>query len=533
MASAQEWAGIGYGVEGEHEVVTLNFSKDVPPPHMLHIDQGAARIVLDWDVLSVDDTLGKDIGGGQKAVSGQGAVSQFRYARRGETGLRIVLDLDPEAKFSSIQSLGHFLNLSFKAVNQELSAATAFSDSEPLHNSFAYSVPIPRLKSPSSNLLTAHVVTLPQSDEVLVASLSKPSLGALPSHLPVTRSPVTQPTAARPSESDDQFAYSVPFPRLKPSSLSKLSSGSPSLGYSGAAALVGPSPSLKKPEISQKSTRELYNPSKRVFISGETVYPRLAPHLGLSAGAERTINSRSAALTPPPQRPPLQKTKSSKPVIVIDPGHGGYDPGAIGANGTKEKVITSAVTKRLASALKRTGRYEVVITRTRDVYVEHDDRLRIARERGGDLFISLHADATANGRASGASVYTLSDRSKGRSKKITHTQNWILDVDLSEQTASVGDILVDLAQRKTLSQSAEFAALLVRELKAKVPLVRNTHRRAGYYVLLAPDVPAVLLELGFISNAADERRLNQASEQEKIVKGVTRAINSYFDAKKP
>ena len=533
MASAQEWAGIGYGVEGEHEVVTLNFSKDVPPPHMLHIDQGAARIVLDWDVLSADDTLGKDIGGGQKAVSGQGAVSQFRYARRGETGLRIVLDLDPEAKFSSIQSLGHFLNLSFKAVNQEPSVATAFSDSEPLHNSFAYSVPIPRLKSPSSNLLTAHVVTLPRSDEVLVASLSKPSLGALPSHLPVTRSPVTQPTAARPSESDDQFAYSVPFPRLKPSSLSKLSSGLPSLGYSGAAALVGPSPSLKKPEISQKSTRELYNPSKRVFISSETVYPRLAPHLGLSAGAERTINSRSAALTPPPQRPTLQKTKPSKPVIVIDPGHGGYDPGAIGANGTKEKVITSAVTKRLASALKRTGRYEVVITRTRDVYVEHDDRLRIARERGGDLFISLHADATANGRASGASVYTLSDRSKGRSKKITHTQNWILDVDLSEQTASVGDILVDLAQRKTLSQSAEFAALLVRELKAKVPLVRNTHRRAGYYVLLAPDVPAVLLELGFISNAADERRLNQASEQEKIVKGVTRAINSYFDAKKP
>ena len=145
VASAQEWEGIGYGVEGEHEVVTLNFSKDVPPPHMLHLDQGAARIVLDWDVLSADDTLGQDIGGGQKAFSGQGAVSQIRHARRGETGLRIVLDLDPEANFSSIQSLGRFLNLSFKAVNQEPSVATAFSDSEPLHNSFAYSVPIPRL----------------------------------------------------------------------------------------------------------------------------------------------------------------------------------------------------------------------------------------------------------------------------------------------------------------------------------------------------------------------------------------------------
>jgi len=108
-----------------------------------------------------------------------------------------------------------------------------------------------------------------------------------------------------------------------------------------------------------------------------------------------------------------------------------------------------------------------------------------------------------------------------------------VDVDLSEQTASVGDILVDLAQRKTQSHSADFAGQLVSVLEKSVPLVRNTHRRAGYYVLLAPDVPAVLLELGFISNAADEKRLNTVSEQEKIVNAVVKAINGFFSAKKP
>ena len=174
----------------------------------------------------------------------------------------------------------------------------------------------------------------------------------------------------------------------------------------------------------------------------------------------------------------------------------------------------------------------MVLTRTADVYVEHDDRLRIAREQGAALFISLHADSTANGKASGASVYTLADRAKERSRGVTQSHNWILDVDLSEQSESVGNILVDLAQRKTLSHSSEFASRLVKELEGRVPMVRNSHRRAGYYVLLAPDVPAVLLELGFISNAADETRLKKRSEQDKIIAAVVRAINGYFGSKK-
>jgi len=143
----------------------------------------------------------------------------------------------------------------------------------------------------------------------------------------------------------------------------------------------------------------------------------------------------------------------------------------------------------------------VILTRNSDKYVDHDDRLRVARRGQADLFISIHADSAGNKSARGASVYTLADRAKGRSKRIVNNQNWILDVDLSEQTDPVGDILVDLAQRKTKSQSDAFAEILLRELKGKTVLIGNSHRRAGYYVLLAPDVPAVLLELGFLSNA--------------------------------
>lgn len=218
-----------------------------------------------------------------------------------------------------------------------------------------------------------------------------------------------------------------------------------------------------------------------------------------------------------------------KPVIVIDPGHGGHDPGAIGVKGTKEKTITSAAAKELQRQLLATGRYKVMVTRSRDIYVDHEERLRIARAGGADLFISIHADSAGNKTARGASVYTLADRAKNRSKRIVNNQNWIMDVDLAKQSDPVGDILVDLAQRKTETQSEQFADVLLKNLGGSTQLIGNSHRRAGYFVLLAPDVPAVLLELGFLSNAKDEKLLNSSSHRMKVLRSVTRSINSYFD----
>lgn len=476
---AQKWVGTDYSVSGAKEAVELIFSQAVAAPKVLMLDAGEPRLVLDWTDMEAAIS-GQDIGQGQKAIDGQGAVKRFRFAPRGEGGLRLVMELLPDIKFDGTQNLGDRLQVKFARQNVVVPNTVAARDP---FDPFAYDIPIPRTK-PSLNIAPVQINRATPSKPIISAQANQPH---------------------------DPFTYSAPIPRLKPT-----------LGLDQIAAPAVQATAPAGQTAVNIAPFDIYSPKKRIFKSAETPYPRTAPHLGAI--------QVTAGIT---ARPKFTPKAPRKPVIVIDPGHGGYDPGAIGAKGTKEKHITSAVTKRLAASLRRTGRYQVVVTRTKDVYVDHDDRLRIARERGADLFISLHADATENGKAAGASVYTLADRAKNRSKKITHTQNWIVDVDLSEQTASVGDILVDLAQRKTQSHSAEFASQLVSVLEKSVPLVRNTHRRAGYYVLLAPDVPAVLLELGFISNAEDEKRLNRVSEQEKIVSAVVRAINGYFSAKKP
>lgn len=217
-----------------------------------------------------------------------------------------------------------------------------------------------------------------------------------------------------------------------------------------------------------------------------------------------------------------------KPVIVIDPGHGGHDPGAIGSAKIYEETVTLKAGLELRSQLLASGKYKVVMTRTTDRYIEHDKRVLIARKAGADLFISIHADSTSSSTTRGASVYTLASRAEARTHKVVSNQNWVLDVDLTSKSAPVSDILVDLAQRKTLTKSGQFADILIPELKKQTRLVGNSHRRAGYYVLLAPDVPAVLLEMGFISNAQDEKLLNSAAHRKKLMKSVTTAIDKYF-----
>lgn len=229
---------------------------------------------------------------------------------------------------------------------------------------------------------------------------------------------------------------------------------------------------------------------------------------------------------PFPRLKPAQAT--SIPLIVIDPGHGGRDPGAVGQKGLLEKTVTTSAANELKRLLESTGRYRVQLTRNGDSFVDHDDRVRIAREQHADLFISIHADSLDNSSTRGASVYTIADRARNRSRRIVNNQNWIMDVDLAEQSDSVGDILVDLAQRSTETQSEAFADILLANLDGKTMLVGNSHRRAGYYVLLAPDVPAVLLELGFLSNAEDEKLLKTKAHRVKLMKAVRRSVDVYF-----
>ncbi len=227
-------------------------------------------------------------------------------------------------------------------------------------------------------------------------------------------------------------------------------------------------------------------------------------------------------------------SRFKKRMIVIDAGHGGYDPGALGQGGTREKDITLAAARRMKEALQATGRYEVALTRVDDTYLNLDQRAEIARASSADLFLSIHADAIdSNSKVRGASVWTLSESASRQVAQTIASKGDYLLFDDSIADAEVGGILLDLAQRETQNQSERFAELLVPELAKVAPLVGNTHRTAGYRVLLSPDVPAVLLELAFLSNAADEKNLNNPQWRDGVAFAVTDAIDAYFDGLPP
>ncbi len=255
--------------------------------------------------------------------------------------------------------------------------------------------------------------------------------------------------------------------------------------------------------------------------------PTSAAQFAQSAGAPQArerARTRSAPADAPIRR-------SARFVVVIDPGHGGRDPGAIGPGGLQEKDVNLAVARLLRDRLERSRRYEVVMTRDEDRFVELADRVDFAREAGADLFISLHADSSASGSSvRGASVYTLATRAERRARTdILSRQNWLIDVELEGRDPQISDILVDLAQRDTHNQSDAFAEMLIPQLDAVGPVLRNTHRNAGLYVLLAPDVPAVLVEMGFLSNPQDEALLSSNRHRQRLAAALERAIDRYYN----
>lgn len=231
--------------------------------------------------------------------------------------------------------------------------------------------------------------------------------------------------------------------------------------------------------------------------------------------------------TPPPR--PSAPRRAERPLIVIDAGHGGNDPGASGAS-AQEKQVTLAAALALKTELERNGRYRVRLTRSDDRYVDLYRRVSIARQSDADLFISLHADAGADPALRGASVYTLSEQGAGRAvREFTRGDNWHRELHLPGRDPSVDRILLDMTQRATQNRSAQFARVLLTHLEASdQPLLRRSHRDAGLAVLLAPDVPAVLLEMGFITNPEDERLLTDERARRRLMKSVADGIDRYF-----
>jgi N-acetylmuramoyl-L-alanine amidase len=260
----------------------------------------------------------------------------------------------------------------------------------------------------------------------------------------------------------------------------------------------------------------------------------------LGAGAveaARPPNRATAAIPPRPSRVQLPKIEgprqSDLPLVVIDAGHGGHDPGSSSSDGSeREKTVALAIAKAIRDELVESGRVRVALTRSDDRFLVLGERREIARALHADLFISVHCDSAPTSAARGASIYTLSETSSDRvAAALAARENKadvINGVDMSGASNDISSILIDLAQRETMNTSSAFASRLQRELSPLIGLKSNFHKFAGLMVLKAPDVPSVLLETGYISNDDDLALLTSESYRHKIALGVRRAIEAHF-----
>lgn len=248
-------------------------------------------------------------------------------------------------------------------------------------------------------------------------------------------------------------------------------------------------------------------------------------------GASMAVNASSFPV--PTSKPVFTKEHASKPLVVIDAGHGGKDPGATGATGTHEKDITLRYARALKESLLRTGRYRVALTREDDTFILLPDRVKLARGAGGDVFISLHADSAPNSQARGLSAYTVSEQaSDAESAALAEQENAVDELagmKIEGEQADVADILIDLAQRDTKNKSSELAETMVAAFtRNTIKVLPSPHRFAGFRVLKAPDIPSMLIELGFLSAREDETMLKTAAYQQKIISGIITGLDAYF-----
>lgn len=225
---------------------------------------------------------------------------------------------------------------------------------------------------------------------------------------------------------------------------------------------------------------------------------------------------------------------AGRPIIVIDPGHGGKHPGSVGQSGLLEKNVTLAASKTLKKLLVQRG-YNVLLTRRTDEFVDLPDRMEFARAQNADLFLSIHADGNEVASIRGGSVYTLSDKGSVRLARQAKGDFQLFQKDLTKISTSVDAraIAFDLAAANSRQESSRFADMLIAELAGDIKMLNNTHRQANYKVLLSPDVPAVLLELAFVSNEKDEANLNSRVWRKKAMEAAAQSIDVYFEDRKP
>jgi N-acetylmuramoyl-L-alanine amidase len=225
-------------------------------------------------------------------------------------------------------------------------------------------------------------------------------------------------------------------------------------------------------------------------------------------------------------------------IIAVDPGHGGRDPGAVGRGRTREKDVALAVSNRLAARINAEPGMKAIMVRSGDYYVDHRERMEIARRQKADLFVSIHADAVEDRRARGASVYVLSTKgaSDEAAKRLAQRENaseQVGGVSLADKDAVLASVLLDLSQNAALSASLDAGTEVIRQLAQVGSVHRRSVQQAGFLVLKSPDVPSILVETAYISNPDEEKRLRSSEHQERLANAILAGVRSYFYANPP
>jgi N-acetylmuramoyl-L-alanine amidase len=288
---------------------------------------------------------------------------------------------------------------------------------------------------------------------------------------------------------------------------------------------IGQQPARLVVDLVLTSADEFANPVAAASAAALAKHPTLAavtpPPLRLS---------QDITASTPPATPPAPQ--ASRPLIVIDPGHGGIDNGASAPNGVHEKDIVLAFALDLQQALIATGRYDVALTREDDTYLTLNERVALARQNKADLFISVHADTFQDSTIRGASIYTRDENATDILDKVLadneNKSDIVAGFAAPDAAPAVVDILVDLMRRQMRKQSYMAAGAITRALQPSVDLRRFPVRQADFFVLQAPDVPSILIELGFLSNPQDVANLQKNAWRDRVVEALTRGIDGYF-----
>ncbi|MEZ5756940.1 MAG: N-acetylmuramoyl-L-alanine amidase [Emcibacteraceae bacterium] len=268
------------------------------------------------------------------------------------------------------------------------------------------------------------------------------------------------------------------------------------------------------------------NPDRMVFDFEKISQASFSSTISAPAVRAQAVNST---------RSPASRPISNKKIIVLDPGHGGHDPGNLGGvkiNGISEKNVTIAAARNIKKILEASGRYKVIMTRDRDIFLKLRERSLVAHTNNADLFISIHADAFNNASVRGATIYTLTETASDREAALLaareNKSDVIAGVNLGDETDMVQNILIDLVKQETMNLSNRFAGELNSELKKAVVMRKRSLRSAGFAVLKGIDVPSVLIEMGYLTNSTDAKLLMQRETHDKIGKAILDAADQYF-----